>query len=120
VFEIKTTWKHIVQDLKETYKTDMRRKEIEKRGLMVQVSSLERDKTGKSFVLEKLQSTLVKESVSLSEVKVMFAAAHCSMDGFTDIPKELSSRLKILKKTLTNDQSVRFEHDEKMILMKLK
>jgi predicted DNA-binding transcriptional regulator len=110
VSELKSTWKHNIQDLKETYRTDMRTREIKKRGLTIQVSSLERDKTSDGFVADKLQSTLVKERVSFNKVKVMYAAAHHSMDGLTDINKELSSSLKMLEK-MTDDQSIKFEHN---------
>jgi hypothetical protein len=81
---------------------------------------LERDKTGKSFILKKLQSTLVKERVSLSEVKVMYAAAHHIKDGLTDLNKELNSNLKRLRGKLTYNQSVKFEHNEKMFSVQLK
>jgi hypothetical protein len=65
----------------------MRTKEIEKKVLTLQVSSLERDKRGESFILEKLQSTLVRERASLSEVKVMYAAARRNMVGLTELNK---------------------------------
>jgi sugar-specific transcriptional regulator TrmB len=87
VSEIKSTWKRNVQDLKETCRTDMRTRNIEKTGLMVQVSSLERDKTSDGFAAEKLQSILVKERASFNEVKVMYAAACCNLEGLTDINK---------------------------------
>ena len=89
VSELKSTWKRNVQDLKETYKTDMKTKEPEKIVLMVQqVNQLERDKMTKSFVLEKLQGTLSsKEGPPLSEVKTIYVATHCNMDGFTELNK---------------------------------
>jgi hypothetical protein len=119
VSEIKSTWKRNVLDLKETFRTDMRTRDIEKRGFKVEISSLERDKTSDAFALDKLQSTLVKERAAFNEVKLMYAAARRNLDGLTEINKELSASLKACKKKLSDDQSVKFEHDEKMLEMQL-
>jgi hypothetical protein len=97
VSRIKSTWKRNILDLKETYRTDMRTRDIEKRGLTVQISLLERDKTSDGFAAEKLQSTLVKERASFNKVKVMYAAARRNLEGLTEINKELSSSSKMTK-----------------------
>jgi hypothetical protein len=87
VSDLKSSWKRKEQDLKETYNTDIRTKEIEKWCLTAQVNQLEWDKTSKSFVLEKLQGTLVKDRPSLSKVKGIYVEAHCKLNGLAELNK---------------------------------
>ena len=81
---------------------------------------MEREKSTTETDLDKLQGTLVKERASLSDVKAMYVATRRNVDGLTNLNKELNASLKTLKKKLSDDQSVKFEHDEKMLSMQLK
>jgi hypothetical protein len=111
VSELKSTY------LKDTYKTETRTKDLEKRCLATEVNQLERDVN--THLIEKLQCTLSKERASLSKVRAMYATSCRSIHGLTELDKKLNSSLKILKKKSTDDQLVKFEHDEKMLAMQL-
>jgi hypothetical protein len=50
----------------------------------------------------------------------MYIATHHNVNGLTELNKELSSSVKLLKKKSTENQSVKFEHNEKMLSMQLK
>ena len=120
VSDLKTSWKHREKDLRDTSRAEISSRSMEIRLLKNEVNQLERDKTGESIVFEKLQASLVKEKAAHAQLKGVYIEACRKMDGVTEINKELSTSLKLFKKKRTDDQSVKFEHDEKMLAMQLK
>jgi hypothetical protein len=80
---------------------------------------LERDKTSDANATEKLEASILKDKASLSQVKVLYVEARRKCDDLAQINKDLASSCKLLKKKTTDDQSVRFEHEEKILNIQL-
>jgi hypothetical protein len=119
VADLKASWKNREKDLRDTSRAELVSKSVEIRLLKNDVDQFERDKTSRSNLLEKLKASLVKEKSAHTELKEVYVGISRKLDGLTESNRELTTSLKYLKKKSTDDQSVKFKHDEKMLSMQL-
>jgi hypothetical protein len=119
VADLKASWKNREKDLRDTSRAELVSKSVEIRLLKNDVDQFERDKTSRSNLLEKLKASLVKEKSAHTELKEVYVGISRKLDGLTESNRELTTSLKYFKKKSTDDQSVKFKHDEKMLSMQL-
>jgi hypothetical protein len=119
VSNLKNVWKTKEKEVKDTHRGELVSKSMDNRKLQIQVGQLERDKTSDANATEKLEASILKDKASLSQVKVLYVEARRKCDDLAQINKDLASSCKLLKKKTTDDQSVRFEHEEKILNIQL-
>ncbi len=119
VSNLKNVWKTKEKEVKDTHRGELVSKSMDNRKLQIQVGQLERDKTSDANATEKLEASILKDKASLSQVKVLYVEARRKCDDLAQINKDLASSCKLLKNKTTNDQSVRFEHKEKILNIQL-
>jgi hypothetical protein len=119
VSNLKNVWKTKEKEVKDTHRGELVSKSMDNRKLQIQVGQLERDKTSDTSATEKLEASILKDKASLSQVKVLYVEARRKCDDLAQINKDLASSCKLLKKKTTDDQSVRFEHEEKILNIQL-
>ena len=117
VTDLKRAWKSREKDIGDTSRAEIVQKSIQNRLLNNQVNQFEKDKTSESNVLGKLKASLLKEKAARTELKGVYIDISRKLDGLGEINKDLTTSLKQLKKKSIDDQSVKFQHDEKMITL---
>jgi hypothetical protein len=119
VSDLKASWKNKEKDLRDSSRGELVTKSLANRLLKNDVEQLTRDKASGSDVLDKFKASLVKEKAGHKELKEAYMDLSRKLDGLTEINKGLTKSLKVLKKKNSDDLSVKYKHDEKMLSMQL-
>jgi hypothetical protein len=118
--ELKAQIKRDRAELKSEHQAELKTKDAEKTVLRTQIKTFWKEQKVDEAEISKLNTAAVRDRDSLSASRQTCIETRRKLDSQTEVNKDLSGEVKKIKKQLREEQSAKFDHEEKMLEMQLK